>query len=220
MHAGGGPPCGPAAAEEWRLQRAPRRRGLFRPPFLPCSLIWTDALHRRFLEALEAIGGVDRAPPKAIMKVNACPLRGDLAVGAEATSESGAVCLAFLWMLAGFGRPLPAPWPLQEMGVTGLTRENVASHLQVRTGVGRAGAPTTPFPWAWLALSSLPPLHLPLIVARGPCPQKYRMRLRRGEEVEGQGVNSPLQGSWYECALTPHAAAEAVDGAAREAGES
>ncbi|KAL4420360.1 hypothetical protein ABPG77_006167 [Micractinium sp. CCAP 211/92] len=56
----------------------------------PCAikkarLIWTPALHRRFLESVEKVGGVDRALPKAVMK---------------------------------------------EMGVAGLTRENVASHLQ------------------------------------------------------------------------------------------
>ncbi len=44
-------------------------------------------------------------------------------------------------------------------------------------------------------------------------PQKYRMRLKRGEEVEGQGMNSPLQGSWYECTLTPQAPPEAADAA-------
>ncbi|GAB4815906.1 hypothetical protein N2152v2_002952 [Parachlorella kessleri] len=48
-------------------------------------LIWTDALHKRFVEALGKCGGVDKALPKAIMK---------------------------------------------EMDVKGLTRENVASHLQ------------------------------------------------------------------------------------------
>lgn len=48
-------------------------------------LIWTQPLHKRFLEAVEKCGGLDRALPKPIMK---------------------------------------------EMGVTGLTRENVASHLQ------------------------------------------------------------------------------------------
>lgn len=48
-------------------------------------LIWTDPLHRRFLDSVNRCGGVERALPKAIMK---------------------------------------------EMGVTGLTRENVASHLQ------------------------------------------------------------------------------------------
>lgn len=48
-------------------------------------LIWTQALHKRFLEAVGKCGGVGRALPKAIMK---------------------------------------------EMGVNGLTRENVASHLQ------------------------------------------------------------------------------------------
>lgn len=56
----------------------------------PCALkkprlIWTTALHKRFLEALDKVGGVDRALPKAVMR---------------------------------------------EMGVAGLTRENVASHLQ------------------------------------------------------------------------------------------
>lgn len=47
-------------------------------------LIWTQALHRRFLESVEKCGGLDHAHPKAIMK---------------------------------------------EMGVNGLTRENVASHM-------------------------------------------------------------------------------------------
>jgi SHAQKYF class myb-like DNA-binding protein len=48
-------------------------------------LIWTQALHRRFLESVEKCGGLDHAHPKAIMK---------------------------------------------EMDVNGLTRENVASHMQ------------------------------------------------------------------------------------------
>jgi len=48
-------------------------------------LIWTAALHKRFLLAVDTCGGVDKSLPKAIMK---------------------------------------------EMGVEGLTRENVASHLQ------------------------------------------------------------------------------------------
>lgn len=52
-----------------------------RPFFPPCSLIWTDALHRRFLEALETIGGVDKAPPKAIMKVRRCMLLWALHAG-------------------------------------------------------------------------------------------------------------------------------------------
>lgn len=32
-------------------------------------LIWTTVLHRRFTEALDKCGGVDKALPKAIMKV-------------------------------------------------------------------------------------------------------------------------------------------------------
>lgn len=32
-------------------------------------LIWTNALHKRFLEAVVKCGGVERALPKAIMKV-------------------------------------------------------------------------------------------------------------------------------------------------------
>jgi len=52
-------------------------------------LIWTEALHRRFLESVGRCGGVERAQPKAIMK---------------------------------------------EMCVNGLTRENVASHLQKYRG--------------------------------------------------------------------------------------
>lgn len=34
-----------------------------------CRLIWTTALHKRFLEALDKVGGVDRALPKAVMRV-------------------------------------------------------------------------------------------------------------------------------------------------------
>lgn len=41
----------------------------------PCALkkarlIWTPALHRRFLEAVERVGGVEKALPKAVMKVS------------------------------------------------------------------------------------------------------------------------------------------------------
>lgn len=32
-------------------------------------LIWTATLHRRFVDALDKCGGVDKALPKAIMKV-------------------------------------------------------------------------------------------------------------------------------------------------------
>ena len=32
-------------------------------------LVWTAALHKRFMEALDKVGGVDRALPKAVMRV-------------------------------------------------------------------------------------------------------------------------------------------------------
>lgn len=75
-------------------------------------LIWTQGLHKRFLDSVEKCGGVDKALPKAITK---------------------------------------------RMGVIGLTRENVASHLQ-----------------------------------------KYRLRLKKGGNVEDvwavSGMQSPLAG--------------------------
>ena len=48
---------------------------------LPSSahrLIWTNELHQRFVEAVEATGGLDKALPKAIMKARGpsfgCPV--------------------------------------------------------------------------------------------------------------------------------------------------
>ena len=36
-------------------------------------LIWTGALHKRFLEAVDKCGGVEKCLPKCIMKVGAAP---------------------------------------------------------------------------------------------------------------------------------------------------
>lgn len=60
--------------------RLARHAVVTRPAPLPAPclprprLIWTPALHRRFLESVEKVGGVDRALPKAVMKVG--PGRG------------------------------------------------------------------------------------------------------------------------------------------------
>jgi hypothetical protein len=55
-----GTPAAPAAAaaedDDARAIKRPR-------------LIWTSALHKRFLEAMDKCGGVDKSLPKAIMKV-------------------------------------------------------------------------------------------------------------------------------------------------------
>lgn len=76
----GVPSPGPYQQESGGSEEADEARAVKRP-----RLIWTQALHRRFLQSVDKCGGVDRALPKAIMK---------------------------------------------RMDVNGLTRENVASHLQ------------------------------------------------------------------------------------------
>ncbi len=105
-------------------------RALKRP-----RLVWTPKLHQRFIEAVEQLG-LKVAVPKTIMQVR---------------PESAADCISTpcSWLMATnvmtytpaeegpvTAQDCPGPWtfirhvPVQMMNVEGLTRENVASHLQ------------------------------------------------------------------------------------------
>lgn len=72
------PQCLPSPSVGAAPPVTPCRRDASRAVPAPClprpRLIWTPALHRRFLESVEKVGGVDRALPKAVMKVG--PGRG------------------------------------------------------------------------------------------------------------------------------------------------
>ncbi len=102
-----------AASENTEDDMAERARAVKK-----ARLVWTPQLHKRFEEALIKLGP-EKAIPKNIM----------------------AVCgVSFLIQWCSLQRSLSNASSMQEMNVDGLTRENVASHLQ-KFRLTRKGGP-------------------------------------------------------------------------------
>lgn len=108
--------------------------GAYMEPVKRSRLVWTTELHQRFEEAVAKAGGIDVAVPKTVLEVCLLPIPNLRLLSCRPKffpcryllRESGAAVrtVVLVCLLP------PTVSCLQHMAVPGLTRDNVASHLQ------------------------------------------------------------------------------------------